>query len=229
MIIIIYMSKMKTLEIDNIKKNLRREGLVVFDVDKNDISLQELASCFGMVVLGDKGDIIQPLHAQDKGNGSYGSFTYNVGYDAFPWHTDTAYWEIPVRYLMLTSDKPSPCATIARSFESLIECIADFDYLAERAVYMLNIPGRRKLLSPVIRRRELTGYRFDFNIYKPMNKEAVILSDMILMELSKKHERVVWNGNNVAIIDNWRFIHAREDAHQDKNRILKRLYIDELV
>ena len=74
-----------------------------------------------------------------------------------------------------------------------------------------------------------TGYRFDYNIYKPMNREANVLFDVMKKELKKEHDRVIWTGNNVLIIDNWKFIHSREDASQDKGRSLKRIYIDELV
>ena len=213
----------------DIKSALREHGYAVFDADTSDESLLKIASLFGVVVPGDRGDLVQSLLAQEKGKGSYGSFTYKVGYDAFPWHTDTAYWEVPVRYLMLTSEKPSPCATLARSFESLATNIDDFIYLAERSVYLLNIPGRKRMLSPVIKKHEEMGFRFDFHIYKPMNEEAKTLSGLIQEQLNKEFQRIVWTGNNVLVLDNWRLIHAREDASQDKNRSLKRVYINELV
>lgn len=214
---------------NNTISTLKEQGFVIFDADTSDESLLKIASLFGAVVPGDRGVLVQPLLAQEKGKGSFGSFTYKVGYDAFPWHTDTAYWENPVRYLMLTSEKSSPCATLARSFESLAKYIDDFNYLAERSVYLLNIPGKRRLLTPVIKKHGEMGFRFDFHIYKPMNEEAKILSSLMLDQLSKESQRIVWTGNNVLVLDNWRLIHAREDASQDKNRSLKRIYINELV
>ena len=212
-----------------LKDKLQREGFVVFDYDKSQIELSVLASLFGNVVPGDKGDIIQTLKAQDKGNGSYGSFSYKVGFDSFPWHTDTAYWEEPVRYLILTSDKPSPCATTVRTFASIENVIEDFAYLVDRAVFMLDIPGKRRFLSPLLRKGAVKGYRLDFHIYRPMNEEAKRLSTAVKDELSKEFDKVVWTGNNVAVIDNWRVIHSRENSYNDKNRVLKRLYINELV
>lgn len=220
---------METLDIKGLQHVLQRDGFVVFDIDKDRNELTETASLFGEVIPGDKGVLVQPLLAQDVKGGSYGSFTYVVGYDAFPWHTDTAYWDVPARYLLLTSDKPSPCATVARSFESLNCCVQDFDYLTKRAVFMLNIPGRRRLLSPLLIGRSFIGYRLDYHIFKPMNSEAKTLLASIKEQLDKEYVRIEWTGKNVAIIDNWRMIHAREDAHQDKNRSLKRIYINELV
>ena len=211
------------------KESLCRNGFVVFDIDKSHTELPVLASMFGRVLPGDNGDIVQTLKAQERGNGSYGSFTYIVGYDSFPWHTDTAYWEIPTRYLMLTSDKSSPCATTIRTFDSLEKHIPDFTYLMERAVYLLDIAGKRKYLSPLMNKGANIGYRLDLHIYKPMNEEAQLLSSLVQDELNKKCDRVLWTGENVAVIDNWHVIHSRESAHQDKSRILKRLYINELV
>lgn len=215
--------------VKELKEELQRKGFVVFDYEKSQIELPVLASMFGDLVLGDKGDIIQTLKAQEKGSGSYGSFSYKVGFDSFPWHTDTAYWEEPVRYLMLTSDKPSPCATTIRTFASIESVIDDFAYLVDRAVFMLDIPGKRRFLSPVLRKGAVKGYRLDFHIYRPINEEAKLLSTAVKDELSKEYEKVVWTGNNVAVIDNWRVIHSRENAYNDKNRVLNRLYINELV
>lgn len=136
---------------------------------------------------------------------------------------------MPVRYLFLTSDRPSKCATIAKSFDSLKKDIKDFDYLAERAVFLLDVPGRKRLISPVIKSYFPVGYRFDYHIYKPMNKEATTLFEQMKPLLEQGYGRIEWSGSNVAIIDNWKYIHAREDAHADKNRSLKRIYINELV
>lgn len=215
--------------VKELKEELQRKGFVVFDYEKSQIELPVLASMFGDLVPGDKGDIIQTLKAQEKGSGSYGSFSYKVGFDSFPWHTDTAYWEEPVRYLMLTSDKPSPCATTIRTFASIESVIDDFAYLVDRAVFMLDIPGKRRFLSPVLRKGAVKGYRLDFHIYRPINEEAKLLSTAVKDELSKEYEKVVWTGNNVAVIDNWSVIHSRENAYNDKNRVLNRLYINELV
>lgn len=220
---------MTDIEIDSIKQKLHQHGFVVFDADNTDDCLLELSNKIGKVVPGDKGDLVQTLMAQDKGGGSYGSFTYSVGYGAFPWHTDTAYWDSPVRYLMLTSEKPSTCATLARTFDSLAANIEDFMYLAERSVFMLDIPGKRRMLTPVVKKTGLIGYRFDFHIYKPMNKEAIRLSDLMLEQLHNDSQRVIWTGHNVLLLDNWLVVHSRECAINDRSRSLKRIYINELV
>ncbi len=147
-------------------------------------------------------------------------------YGSFPWHTDTAYWDRPARYLLLYSPVESPCATTYQSFEVIKAAIPDFDYLMERAVFLLDVPGKRHYLSPRI---DGKGYRLDFHIYRPVNDEAVLLRTLISGFLSKSYMRHVWTGNEVIVMDNWRYIHAREDAHNDPSRLLKRIYIDELV
>ncbi|MBR5352378.1 MAG: TauD/TfdA family dioxygenase [Bacteroidales bacterium] len=220
---------MNSIELNTLKDTLNKQGYVIFNLENSEQNLLDIASLFGKIVPGDNGALVQQLLAQEKGNGSYGAFSYSVGFNQFPWHTDTAYWDIPIRYLMLASEKPSPCATLARTFDSLSSSIEDFLYLSERAVYQLDIPGKRRVLTPIIRQKGMIGFKFDFHIYKPVNNEAKKLNELMLEQLKLDSHRIVWLGNNVAIIDNWRVIHAREDAHNDKKRILKRVYINELV
>lgn len=216
--------------IEECRKVLLEKGIVELDLaafPKRD--LLEIASCFGTVVPGARGELIQLLPARDKGNGSVGSFSYVKGYDAFPWHTDTAYWDMPARYLFLTSSDASPCATLYQSFDVVGEAIPNFDYLMSRAVFLLDIPGQKRYLSPRFEGIGCThGFRLDFHIYRPMNEEAGRVLDEVGAFLSVNYQRFLWTGSNAVVIDNWRFIHAREAAYEDRTRLLKRIYINEL-
>ena len=216
--------------IEDYYNTLRRDGVVELDLgDSPNQDLVEIASIFGEVVPGARGEMIQLLPARDKGNGPIGSFSYKMGYGAFPWHTDTAYWDVPARYLLLTSSSASSCATLYQSFDAIREAIPDFDYLISRAVFLLDIPGRKRYLSPCFKNNFGTfGIRLDFHIYDPMNDEAARVLDEVGAFLSRNYKRFLWTGNNALVIDNWRYIHAREDASEDKTRVLKRLYINEL-
>ena len=213
-------SRMTVIDID--MSNLIKQGLAVIDASfDSDEGFLDFAKRLGHVVPGARGEMVQNLPARQKGEGPIGSFSYTVGYESFPWHTDTAYWDRPARYLLLYSPVASPCATTYQSFEAIKTAIPDFDYLMERAVFLLDVPGKRHYLSPSI---DGKGYRLDFHIYRPVNDEAFV-SEYLL----KNHLRHVWSGKEVVIMDNWRFIHAREDAQKDKSRLLKRIYINELV
>lgn len=212
------------------KELLYKDGVIELEcADFSDEGLLNLASCFGKVIPGARGELVQPLPAREKGTGPVGSFSYSVGYGQFPWHTDTAYWDTPARFLLLASDTPSLCATTYHSFDIIQTCVEDFDYLMKRAVYLLNVPGMKRYLSPLFEIEGKKGYRMDFHIYRPANDEAAILMERIGGVLEKNYLRHIWNGHNVVLIDNWRMIHARENAQEDKNRLLKRIYINELV
>lgn len=212
------------------KKLLKENGMVEIDLSLfPETDLLSMSSNFGEVIPGARGELVQEIPAREKGNGPVGSFSYTVGYGAFPWHTDTAYWNVPARYLLLTSSEESPCATLYQSFATLRRLIPDFDYLMSRAVFLLDVPGMKHYISPCIKRgNDVVGYRLDFHIYKPANEEARRLTEYVANELSAYYERQQWTGKNAVIIDNWRFIHSRENAECDKNRVLKRIYINEL-
>ena len=94
---------------------------------------------------------------------------------------------------------------------------------------MLELPGRKRYLSPVFNANGSSGLRLDLHIYRPVNEEAAILKDLVGEILRENFLRHVWTGHNVVILDNWKMIHAREKASSDKKRTLKRIYINELV
>ena len=214
---------------DRYKDELKRKGVVEIDCGPfTDETLLAISSEFGRVVPGARGETVQSLPARDVGSGPIGSFSYTVGYGAFPWHTDTAYWETPARYLLLASDKESACATLYQDLNVIRQSIPDYDYLMSRAVYLLDVKGKKRYLSPVFEDGEKRGVRLDFHIYQTANKEALLLNEMIEKELKNNYHRFEWTGFNAVILDNWRMIHAREDARDDKKRFLKRIYINEL-
>lgn len=213
----------------NYKETLERNGVVEIECHSfTDEFLLDVSSVFGTIIPGARGELVQVLPARDKGEGPKGSFSYTVGYGAFPWHTDTAYWEVPARYLLLASGVESSCATLFQDFEFLRRVVPDYDYLMTRAVFLLDVQGKRRFLSPQFEIAGEKGYRLDFHIYQPVNIEARILKELIGEELETNYHRHIWTGHNVVVLDNWRMIHAREDAHEDMSRILKRIYINEL-
>ena len=214
---------------EGIKEELLQKGLVEIDCKSflND-DLLSVATRFGRVVPGARNELVQPLPARDKGNGPEGSFSYTVGYGAFPWHTDTAYWDIPAHYLLLASEGKSSCATLYQDLDVIRQAIPDFDYLLSRAVFLLNVKGKKRYLSPLFEVGGQKGFRMDFHIYQPSNKEAEFLTELVGKVLKEEFKRFEWTGHNAVVIDNWRMIHAREDAQEDKTRLLKRIYINEL-
>jgi alpha-ketoglutarate-dependent taurine dioxygenase len=71
------------------------------------------------------------------------------------------------------------------------------------------------------------GYRFDPNIMKPKNDVAKIVHKAILKAMSDLPKiEINWVGNQVAIIDNWQFLHGRNAVgKKEDNRELLRLYV----
>lgn len=215
---------------EEIKSILKVRGIAEIKASpRTDQALLEIAAALGKVVPGARNEMVQNLPARKKGEGPIGSFSYSVGFGEFPWHTDTAYWDIPARYLLLYSQYASPCATLYQDFRLIREAIPDFDYLMDRSVFLLNVPGKKRYLSPCFGNSNEKGYRLDFHIYRPVNDEARQLQFFVKGFLATNYCRQIWTGENIAIMDNWMFIHAREDAHSDQTRMLKRIYINELV
>lgn len=54
------------MNIEELSYVLHRDGLVLFDIDKKSVKLENVAAWFGRVVVGDKGEIVQQLTARKK-------------------------------------------------------------------------------------------------------------------------------------------------------------------
>lgn len=207
-------------------KEMRQELIAIIpDVSQND-NLVDIVSHYGNVIPGDNGELLQQLRALPVGSGIKNTFTNVYGYGAFPWHIDTAYWDLPVRRLALYSKCASPCATLYVPFDRIFTYNPMLLDYADAAVFLLWQPNGIRCVSFKQRINNETLYRYDAHIMRPYNEAAKIIDKGIKESLSKiQIDRIEWNGSNMAIIDNWKGIHSREDAKNDKNRELYRIYI----
>ncbi len=209
------------------EKELINKGWTILQNQQlDDEGLLKIASKFGTPFPDSNNFLVQELKAKNKHTGIIESFSYNYGLDAFPYHTDTAFIEIPARYLLLTSLFESKTTT------NLIDLKDCFDKLSsdelkifEKSIFLLSTPIEKKFTSLMFNHDGLIGIRYDPNIMTPYNSSSKIAIE-ILNAMIKKSEsnKINWNQNQILILDNWRCVHSRSRV-EDKVRILKRIYI----
>lgn len=206
---------------------LHTQGISIINKRLDNNELLDLANNIGMAVPDDNGVMIQDVLARDTNNGSRGSFSYTCGYGEFPYHIDTAFWELPARYLVLHVTKESDCQTYYALYRDILT-LSDIDlteYIKRACFILKTFNGQRFVPFRFTDGREF-GYRYDPNILIPYNEEARFLVSKI-DELLKVNTPmgIKWTGENIAIIDNWKGVHSRGTAINDKNRVLNRIYI----
>lgn len=173
--------------------------------------------------------IIQPQPTTIKLNGKNPTFSSTYGLNSFPFHTDTAFRKIPARFIIMKSTLPSNTATIFFNFADFYNSLdninknqlynAIFSIKSTQGSYYntIFIDKQKKFvrLDPLIMTPQNESGRECFNI---LNKFSI--SNQLIF-------RLIWNGSNILIIDNWRIVHGREKVVEleYKNRKLERIYV----
>jgi hypothetical protein len=190
----------------------------------DDKSLVELAGCMGEILPDHAGNVVAKLTPTLVGQAASRSFSYHYGHGEFPLHTDTAFWPMPARYVLLRSERSSATATLLLSSESVDGAFGLSS--ARRAIFAVRTTKATVYSAPFLQPPHI-GVRFDPCYMKPANATAMALVDAVRQAATKAHE-FFWTGANALVIDNWRCLHGRryiEDG--DIGRCLSRIYVGE--
>lgn len=213
------------MDLNYIYREINSNGFALLPFSGNENNLILFAENFGKILADNNGKLIQTLKVTKKGTGILGSFSYIVGEGAFPWHTDTAFWDVPARYIILYSINPSKCPTNYIKFEDIFTNKKIFYKLADKALFTLNLPSLIRVI-PFKFNYNIIGYRYDQHIMKPYNQEAKKLDYMIREGIAYHgYTPIEWDGKIVAIIDNWYGVHNRSTCFDEPERKLLRVYI----
>lgn len=220
------MKKLISSNLDLVFNELNKNGAALLACPNSEKELISIASRFGKVLPDNNGKMVQVLKVRPKNTGITGSFSYVMGMGEFPWHTDTAFWDTPARYIILHSGDSSSCPTNFIKFDELLPNKKRFQFLSSRAIFTINIPSSIKAIPFIFRSNTLNGYRYDQHIMKPYNSEAYDLDSWIREQLEReKFNSIYWDGKFLALIDNWKVIHNRSACFDEPNRKLLRIYI----
>lgn len=165
---------------------------------------------------------LSPLH---KGVGRGHSFSDAFGWERFPLHTDTSFWNEPARYVVMQSAVDSPTATLLldrRKVEGLL-----MQPSAARAIFRCRMKDGPIYsgLTQATKRMPSWAIRYDPTHMVAANdaaKNFMALVDASLIDAQEFH----YSGENALLIDNWACLHGRgRVASSDRSRKLLRAYI----
>lgn len=206
---------------------LIEKGWCLIDYGNSDEELIYLAKALGEIAL-DNSDVIHILRPKEKKSGIKDSFSYKYGLEQFPYHTDTAFWSIPTKYFILASERESKCSTYLIDFSQLIGSVSQSELkIFQKSVFILKTPSQTKFVSLLSNNDSKLNLRYDPNIMSAFNKyakDAVGILDDFLNK--SKPIEVEWTGSNVLVVDNWRMLHSRGECIDEKERTLKRIYVN---
>ncbi|WP_210526406.1 TauD/TfdA family dioxygenase [Pantoea ananatis] len=198
---------------------------------KNCSSVEQLLSLarnLGEITHHPNGELYDIICANDGSNARTGSFSHNFGFQSFPLHTDTAFWDIPARFLLMWSPKASAVPTTFIPWTRLLDFIPESKIrVINDAIFTVHTYESVKYCSLKFKFDGRQGFRFDPNIMKPANKHAIefckIYNDFFQSEDLNEFS---WLGCSALILDNWHVLHGRGHvATPNENRKIFRVYV----
>lgn len=171
--------------------------------------------------------ILTPVDAAEARSGSL-SAAYGRG--EFPFHTDTAFWPRPARYLIMrvVGDQRRPTKLL--SFEQVrrgLDVRSSLDI--ERSVWRTRGYAGAFYCSMLLRTGSSYSWRYDVQAMMPANRAAVRARDAMETAIARSEcdVNVSWSDSDCLIVDNWRMMHARGAPPPDEgSRILFRIYAE---
>ena len=207
---------------------LRKSGWLLLDGISSQADIMEIGNALGTPVAAPNGEMVKEIRGMPAIEAPPGSQSSIYGTGPFPLHTDTVFWPMPVRYVILRARGDTRRPTTVVSFSELLhECDARFHELADRSVWLAEIGPRRFYCSLRFRASSLLGWRYDADLMSPANAASIEV-DRILRPLVTKSDvpTINWSGSNAAVLSNWTVLHGRGPAPPDEGtRTIERLYV----
>ncbi|WP_064662763.1 TauD/TfdA family dioxygenase [Pseudoalteromonas sp. MQS005] len=207
--------------------DLEHNGVVIIDNISSRAELKRLAKSIGEIRPHPNGENIATLKSSDGRSSLPGTLSNIYGLSAFPFHTDTAFWGIPARYVVMGMFSKSQCTTNYISLSDITRVVSnDFRAKAEKSIYLVETFEGCKYTSPIFCQNGVSGIRFDPNIMKPANVHAERFHSELLEALrSIEPRKIHWDGNKAVVFDNWKNLHGRSAVNNERREIF-RIYLE---
>lgn len=210
--------------IDKIEKN----GWVEINNISTSEDLLEISEKLGKIIPHSNGKKIDALMPKNGINSIKNTFSNKFGYGSFPLHTDTAFWAKPTRYVALFSPKVSLCNTFIIHNKNIIKLMNEKDIdNAKKSIFLVKTINSQHYSSAIFNKNMIEGLRYDTNCMSPKNTSARLFQEKFNKILAGIQPiEIEWTGTNAIIFDNWKTLHGRASAIDEKDRILNRIYIN---
>lgn len=198
-------------DVEAIRTELNQRGwLTRADVDEG--AARQLATALGTPTPSRPGtSAFETLRPRRPEEANAYSLSARFGTGAFPFHTDTAHWLEPARYVVMWAWEASDCATRVVDTHAWTRDSPGVRDLLERAVFAVANGTRSFLTNMWCTRKE--RIRFDPVCLRPVDRAAQQARATLAELLSQSPgHAVTWRGGTLLVVDNWRCMHARDSV-----------------
>lgn len=209
-------------------KELKEIGWTYVDGVTNSNDLIDIGREIGSITMTPNNELVKKITRFSKSDAPKGSQSALYGTGRFPLHTDTVFWELPVKYVILRAHGDVRRPTTLKDIESLFQ-ICDKKYLPLiiNSIWYVGQYSKRFYCSLRFNYKDSAIWRIDMDLMKPANKSAIesqkVLRDLVF---TTDTESINWTGSNAVIISNWRVLHGRGNSPENEGqRTIERLYV----
>jgi hypothetical protein len=200
---------------------------MVFDSVNSSEDLLELGLSFGTPTPSPNGELIKEVKRQPKEKAPVGSQSAKYGFGPFPLHTDTVFWNVPAKYVLLRATGDVRRPTTLFSFEELFDkCSPKMRDLPADSVWHVRAGRTNFYCSMCVQETGANGFRYDVDLMSPVNKAAKDISGELRQLVATQGHAIDWTGSTAVLINNWIALHGRGDMPEDEGeRMVQRIYL----
>jgi len=208
---------------------LRTRGWTCVKGINSSSELIDLTRTIGRPIPNVTGEVVKELRPIPQPQARRGTLSAKYATGSFPLHTDTAFWPLPSRYLVLRVRGDVRRYTTILTFASLFQnSTSDLCDLAERSVWRVRTRTNAMYCSMRFASEVGRGWRYDPHCMSPVNGSALKVREQVEPLLrSGRAERINWASGLAIVICNWEVLHGRGPSPPGETaRILERIYVE---
>lgn len=209
-------------------QKLEEKGWILVDGISTKRDLLELGKTIGTPVRTPNGELIKEIRRLPIDKAPLGSQSSLYGTGSFPLHTDTVFWPLPVKYVLLRGYGDTRRPTTVAVFTELIKNYdKKFQNYIKKSIWFVNVGNKKFYCSCNFSEGSCMGWRYDADLMFPVNKEATYVNKILNQIVrNKASDNIAWSGDQAAIISNWNVLHGRGERPPNEGiRIIERLYV----
>ena len=190
--------------------------------------LIELGKALGTPVRAPNGELVKEIRRLPAEQAPLGSQSSIYGSGAFPLHTDTVFWSLPVRYVLLRGYGDPRRPTTVKNYNALVSGLdREFHVLAQRSIWIMRAGQNKFYCSLIFRVGDSCGIRCDLDLMSPVNNAAFQVEKQLRPLVKGENvESITWSGDFAVVLSNWNTLHGRGPEPQDEGlRVVERLYV----
>jgi hypothetical protein len=191
--------------------------------------LLDLARSLGRPLASPSGELVKELIPTSRAEARRGTLSETHGFGPFPLHTDTAFWPVPSRYLVLRAHGDIRRYTSILSFAELFRgATTDLCDFARRSVWLVRTQSGSFYCSMKFRARNTIGWRYDQQCMSPANEAAHQTRELLGARLTHSRIQCIhWTEDLALVLCNWNVLHGRGPSpREESGRILDRVYVE---